>query len=91
MDRCFLNHNVLVIAMATGLHEPPVILRLELSIDNVNVIEGQSPLIRPEGGNLKDRKLRVCIANLYSRFGIFDRFDRFSWRRSAVDMVSLRS
>ncbi|XP_078114223.1 laminin subunit alpha-3 [Sander vitreus] len=42
-------------------------LRLELSIDNVKVIQGQSPHSRPVDEHLQGGKFKGCIANLYIR------------------------
>ncbi|XP_031724153.1 laminin subunit alpha-3 [Anarrhichthys ocellatus] len=40
---------------------------LELSIDNVKVIQGQTPHIRPVDQHLHGGKFKGCIANLYIR------------------------
>ncbi|XP_074492138.1 laminin subunit alpha-3 isoform X2 [Sebastes fasciatus] len=40
---------------------------LELSIDNVKVIQGQSPQTRPVDQHLQGGKFKVCIANFYTR------------------------
>ncbi|XP_039668362.1 laminin subunit alpha-3 [Perca fluviatilis] len=40
---------------------------LELSIDNVKVIQGQSPHSRPVDQHLQGGKFKGCIANLYTR------------------------
>ncbi|XP_050933340.1 laminin subunit alpha-3 [Lates calcarifer] len=51
-------HYLIAVRRSTGL---------ELSIDNVNVIQGQSHHIKPVDQNSRGQKFKGCITNLYSR------------------------